>query len=78
MKGPNIFSGMTKRDILVKQIAEQKKWIADHGGDETGYIIRYGDPSTTETWYGEGGRAIYHADHNALLDLERKLHGYRR
>lgn len=57
---------------LRKQIAEQKKWIAEHGGDLGGYIKRYGVPGT-EHCYGNGGNAIYHADINELHRLEAKL-----
>jgi hypothetical protein len=49
---------MTKRaQELDRQIAKQRKWIAEHGGDLAGYIKRYGF-----TGVGDGGHAIYCAD----------------
>ena len=50
---------MNKRKTLQDLIAEQRQWIADHGGNAAGYVARYGN-------YGDGGDAIYRADKAAL------------
>jgi len=56
-----------------KAIAQQKKWIKEHGGDAAGYIKTYGstwDPNHT----GDGGELIYEADLAELRRLENKFH----
>lgn len=63
---------MSKINMLKKFIDEQKKWIADHGGDLNGYIARYGIPGT-DSCYGNGGEAIYKADSDALRAFETQL-----
>lgn len=60
--------GMTAIEIY-REIASQRKWINDHGGDLSGYINRYGDPDMSHC-YGNGGTAIYQADKQHLKDLE--------
>jgi len=57
---------------LAQQIAEQRRWLDEHGGDAHGYIARYGNPGLPHC-YGDGGSAIYHADQGALVRLEREL-----
>ena len=67
----------TKRNTwLLKLRADQRQWIDDHGGNVAGYIERYGQPCynpNSPTWAGEGGEAIYRADVNELLRIERQL-----
>ena len=47
---------------LFMEIGQQRRWIAEHGGDRAGYIARYGDA-------GDGGEAIYEADAAELHKL---------
>lgn len=61
---------------LLKQIAEQKRWIEEHGATLSGYIERYGDSESPDK-YGDGGVAIYVADCTALYKLECELKGVR-
>lgn len=58
---------------LQNQINEQREWIEQCGGSLLGYLRRYGDASKDKTFYGNGGRAIYDADTNALHKLEEEL-----
>jgi len=58
--------------FLRKQIDEQKNWIADHGGNLAGYVMRYGSASDPKH-YGDGGEAIYMADTAALVVLWQRL-----
>ena len=53
-------------------LANQRKWIDEHGGDLAGYCDRYGEPGLTETWYGNGGSAIYRADKAELNRLQKE------
>jgi hypothetical protein len=60
-------------------VEEQRTWIAEHGGDLSGYIERYGaadaapgDPRQGGR-YGSGGPAIYEADLEALRLYEGDL-----
>jgi hypothetical protein len=67
---------MTKADRIRREIADQERWVAEHGGNETGYIERYGDPSvgdSPEEYYGEGGKKIFEADNNELKRLRKEL-----
>ena len=62
----------TRRRKWQARVDEQRKWIAEHGGDLAGYVLRYGavgDPNM----YGAGGEAIYEADKAALDKYERRL-----
>lgn len=59
-------------NMLKKFIDEQKKWIEDHGSDEAGYIAHYGVPGTSRC-YGNGGKAIYKADLDALRAFEAQM-----
>lgn len=54
------------------RIREERKWIADHGGNRAGYIQRYGSVRDPEH-SGDGGEAIFEADRNKLLALESEL-----
>lgn len=56
----------TKRERLAKLVAAQAAWIAEHGGDEAGYVERYGSAA-------DGGAAIYKADSNWLAFLRAEL-----
>lgn len=62
---------------LIAAINEQRAWIKQCGGNERGYIARIGDPSQPLVgeipWHGDGGKAIYRADINALRKLEAEL-----
>ena len=58
---------------LRNQINEQREWIEQCGGSLLGYLRRYGDASKDKNFYGNGGRAIYDADTNALRKLEEEL-----
>jgi hypothetical protein len=51
-------------------IAEQRDWIAEHGGSLAGYIERYGSQYDAKH-YGDGGELIYAADVAALHRVER-------
>lgn len=53
---------------LEQRIAEQRKWIKEHGDTLTSYIIRYGSAKDPKH-YGDGGEAIYKADTDALANL---------
>lgn len=46
---------------LQERIAEQRKWIDEHGWDRAGYLDRY----------GEQGSKIYDADLAHLEDIKR-------
>lgn len=64
---------VNKRDFLTREIARQKEWIKEHGGDVFGYVKRYGMLHGADGWYGDGGEAIYYADHAHLKKLEAEL-----
>lgn len=53
---------------LLKEIEEQIKWIEEHGGDEAGYVRRYGSRNDPNH-YGDGGEAIFAADNQAYQNL---------
>lgn len=57
---------------LATQIADQRRWIEEHGATLSGYIQRYGAKSEAEdpACFGNGGPAIYKADTDALAELE--------
>jgi hypothetical protein len=59
----------TERAKLQQAIADQRRWIEDHGNDRAGYVARYGPASGDPTKpiseggrYGDGGEVIYAAD----------------
>lgn len=60
-------------------VADQRRWINEHGRDLAGYVARYGDsaaqPGRVEAGgrYGNGGQAIYEADMAALHEYEQRL-----
>lgn len=65
---------------LRNRIQEQLKWIADHGGDEPGYVARYGGSLGDATKepkdggrYGDGGEMIFLADMGALAGYRAEL-----
>lgn len=51
--------------ILERRVAIERKWIAEHGGNLAGYVLRYGSAHDVDR-YGDGGEAIYEADLAAL------------
>jgi hypothetical protein len=52
-----------------RAVYAQEQWIRMHGGDEEGYIERYGNSHwPADMRYGDGGQAIYAAD---MADLNR-------
>lgn len=53
---------------LLREIEDQIKWIEDHGGDEAGYVRRYGSRNDPNH-YGDGGEAIFAADNTAFQNL---------
>ena len=56
---------------LRSAIADQRRWIDEHGGDRSGYMARYGDA-------GDGWESIYSADSANLTELlaqQRELDG---
>lgn len=62
-----------QRITLVEQrqqdVDRQREWIAECGGDEQGYVARYGS-KTNAKHSGDGGEAIYAADR---IELARRL-----
>lgn len=53
---------------LERRIADQRKWLREHGDTLTAYLIRYGSAADPDH-YGDGGEAIYKADTDALAAL---------
>lgn len=68
---------MKKQDrisYLKQKIAEQRRWIEEHGHDRMGYVARYGSSSApVEERRGDGGERIYEADLAELRKLEQEL-----
>ncbi len=71
---------LSKVDKLAVDVAYQRDWVANHGGDLAGYIARYGPadgdparPVSAGGRYGLGGPAIYAADIAVLKDYEARL-----
>lgn len=67
----------TRLETAADAVNEQRRWIAEHGGDEAGYVARYGDsgvdpalPASEGGRDGLGGQAIYAADLAALARYE--------
>lgn len=54
------------------QVAEQRRWITECGGDLAGYVSRYGDP-LMDRCFGDGGSAIFKADLAELARREERL-----
>jgi hypothetical protein len=48
-----------------QRVRDERAWIEEHGGNEAGYVIRYGSRVDPDC-YGNGGEAIYAADVAAL------------
>lgn len=57
-----------KEQELRGQIVEQQKWIAEHGGNLSGYVARYGSANDPEH-YGSGGESIFAADLSHLVEV---------
>ena len=55
----------------LRMVTAQRAWIDEHGGGLAGYVARYGSISDPNH-YGNGGEAIYQADHDALLEYQRR------
>lgn len=62
------FSKERRIASLRSQIAEQRRWMEQCGGNLAGYIMNYGSKDDAEH-SGNGGEAIYAADANALGQL---------
>ncbi len=62
------------RDLYLKLLADQKKWIEKCGGDREGYIANY---HGTHGRSVENAAAIYDADMNELRRIEDRLKNYR-
>ena len=65
-----------KRTRLLRELAEQRKWVEEHGGSREGYVERYGSKDDPD-YYGDGGEAIYAADYGHLQRLEQALRATR-
>jgi hypothetical protein len=63
---------LKRREWLRKQVAEQRRWIEEHGRDYAGYAMRYGSKHDPDH-YGDGAEAIYAADKAALRQYEEAL-----
>ena len=61
----------TRRERLLREIAEQQKWIADRGGSLASYIRRYGDPGVPPV--DEEGKPKTISDIPFKLALSEKL-----
>lgn len=55
-----------------RQVAEQRKWIEQCGGNLSGYILRYGAADDPDK-HGDGGPAIFAADNGKLQQLLSEL-----
>jgi len=55
-------------DSLYERLAAQLRWVEEHGGDEAGYVARYGAGGQPDC-FGSGGEAIFAADQAALKNL---------
>jgi len=67
-----------KLDMAVKNLAEWKQWILDHGLTQAGYVRHYGDPILDRWYHGQGGSAIFAADVTnlaCLIGLEKEAKG---
>jgi hypothetical protein len=65
--------GLKRLGWLRRQIEAQREWIAEHGGDEAGYVFHYGSKDSP-SHYGDGGEAIYEADRGELTRLEEQMY----
>lgn len=61
----------TQRKREQSQLSNQREWIESRGGCRSGYIARYG--SVEDKHCGDGGEAIWAADHAALQRLWSEL-----
>jgi hypothetical protein len=64
-----MLSERKKRNIQIA-IKAQKAWIEQNGGNVLGYVAKYGS-ITDPVYSGNGGEAIYTADMNELVRLEK-------
>ncbi len=58
-------------EFWIKERDDQRKWFADHGSSLYAYVKRYGS-ADDESYYGNGGEAIYKADAAALREAEKE------
>lgn len=65
-------SKLTRAATLQRRIADQRRWIDEHGGSQAGYVARYGSRDDAQH-YGDGGEAIYAADTAALRAMLGKV-----
>lgn len=62
-------AAIARRERALRKLAEERQWMEEHGGSETGYVHRYGSANDAEH-YGDGGEAIFAADFAALKRAE--------
>lgn len=62
---------LNREDFWTKLTADQRRWIAEHGGNLAGYVERYGSKDDPDH-YGDGGEAIYEADIAALRRYQQR------
>jgi len=62
---------------LVRRVDQQLRLMGRRGGDQAGYVGRYGSIFDL-IHYGEGGEAAYEADRAELAAREQELAAYRR
>lgn len=66
---------------LARRIAQQQKWIEEHGDSLMGYIARYGSIAQRgdgiHNVLGDGGEAIYAADWAELDRLQAEYRAIR-
>ena len=62
----------SRREFLERELASQRVWVREHGGDLAGYVVRYGSKDDPDH-YGDGGEAIFEADSTHLRDLEAQV-----
>jgi len=70
----------TKLEEAVDHVLEQRRWIANHGGDLAGYIAAYGDEKASPDLsvarggrVGGGGQVVYAADCEILSWAEAEV-----
>ncbi len=59
------------RKTIAQRLEEQRRWIREHGGSESAYVLRYGS-AADPVHYGDGGEAIFAADMGALVTLSKR------
>jgi hypothetical protein len=64
--------GLSKT-YLPRAYTEQRLWIQSQGQTREGYCRTYGSRRDPATMIGDGGEAIWDADHAYLVALEREV-----